>query len=81
MQDLGWTHVALGDLPAAQQHLFAAADCSPDVYATDDGQPRLADSFGIDDGLFVDGVRRCGLGRVGFDAITAAAPDELDELD
>src|SRR5688572_2639086 len=42
---------------------------------------RLADGIGVDDGLFVDGVRGRRLGCVGLDAITAAALDQLDQLD
>ena len=41
---------------------------------------RFADGFGVDDGFFVDGVRRGGLGCVGFDPIPATARDQLDEL-
>ena len=41
---------------------------------------RFADRFGVDDGFFVDGVRRCRLGGVGLDPIPATALDELDEL-
>ena len=41
---------------------------------------RFADGIGVDDGFFVDGVRRRRLGCVGLDPIPATALDELDEL-
>ena len=41
----------------------------------------FADGFRIDDGLFVDGVLRRRLGRIGLDPVLPARLGKLDELD
>jgi len=53
----------------------------PGAGALDGASNRLADSLGVDDGLFVDGGRRRRFGRVGLYPVPLSALRQLDQLD
>ena len=69
----------LGDRGVAADRDRASLARAPErLTARRDG---FADGLGVDDGLFVDRVRRRRLGRVGLDAVLPTAHAELDQLD
>src|SRR6185312_8924626 len=51
--------------------------CSRALYGAPDG---LADRFGIDNGLLVDGILGCRLSRVRFDPVLTASHGQLDQF-
>ena len=66
---------------AASPEMATATSLALGAGALDGAADRLADRFRVDDRLFIDGVLRRGLGRIGLDAVLAPRHGELDKFD